>query len=161
MEERSASLNRGPRTGEVEPIKLPEPQVAAPRPRVEAGQPPEAGVAQEAEPVTLAQRIGELAARLRPQPSVEPEPEAEVETEMVSWRQQLGQGVAELNLGERARAIGGSLRAGGIVAARGIATILQRMLPEGTVSPQRGKAADTVLITFAVVIPVLVLCWWR
>jgi hypothetical protein len=156
MEERSASLNRGPRVGEVEPIKPPEPQVAAPRPRIEAGQPPKAGVAQEAEPVTLAQRIGELAARLRPRPSVEPEPETEVETETVSWRQQLGQSVAELNLGERAQAIGGSLRAGGIVAARGIATILQRMLPEGAVSPQRGKAADTALITFAVVIPVLV-----
>ena len=156
MEERSASLNRGPRIGEAEPIKPPEPQVAAPRPQVEAGQPPEAEELHEAEPVTLAQRIVALAARLRPQPGVEPETEVELETETVSWRQRLGQSVAELNLGERARAIGGSLRAGGIVAARGIATILQRMLPEGAVPSQRGKAADTMLITFAVVIPVLV-----
>ncbi len=156
MEERSVSLNRGPRLGEAEPIKPPEPQVTAPRPRVEVGQLPEGEAAQEAEPVTLAQRIGGLAARLRSQPSVEPETKAEVGTETVSWRQQLGQRVAELNLGERAQAIGGSLRAGSIVAARGIATILQRMLPEGAVSPRRDKATDTVLITFAVVIPVVV-----
>jgi hypothetical protein len=75
----------------------------------------------------------------------------------VSWRQRLGERVAELGLGERARAIGGSLRAGGIVAARGLATVLQRTLPEGVVPQQRGKAADTVLITFAVVIPLVVL----
>ena len=156
MEERSASLKRGPRLGEAEPIKPPEPQVTTLRPRVESGQPPEGEAVQEAEPVTLAQRIGGLAARLRSQSSVEPETEAEAETETVSWRQQLGQRVAELNLGERARAIGGSLRAGSIVAARGIATILQRMLPEGAVSPRRDKATDTVLITFAVVIPVVV-----
>jgi hypothetical protein len=149
MEERSASLNRGPRVGEAEPIKPPEPQVTAP-------QPAEAEAVQEAEPVTLSQRFSELAARLRPQPSVEPETVAVAETETVSWQQRLSERVGELNLRERARAIGGSLRAGGIVAARGIATILQRMLPEGAVSQRRGKAADTVLITFAVVIPIVV-----
>jgi len=144
MDERSTSLNRGPRVGTAEPIKPPEPQV-------------EAEAVQEVAPVALAQRLSGLAARLRPRPAVEPEIETEVAPAASTWRQRLGERVAELNLRDRARAIGGSLRAGGIVAARGIATVLQRMLPEGVVSQQRGKAADTVLITFAVVIPLVVL----
>lgn len=143
MEERSASLGRGPRVGEGEPIKPPEPHV-------------EAKAVQKVVPVTLADRIRGSAARLRPRPTVEPEIETEVAPTTISWWQRLGERVAELNLRERARAIGGSLRAGGVVAARGIATILQHMLPEGAVSQQRGKTADTVLITFAVVIPLVV-----
>jgi hypothetical protein len=150
MDERSASLNRGPRAGMAEPIKPPEPQV-------KAGRPPEAEAAPEVAPAALARRQSGLADRLRPRPAVQPEIEAEVAPATVSWRQRLGERVAELGLGERARAIGGSLRAGGIVAARGLATVLQRTLPEGVVPQQRGKAADTVLITFAVVIPLVVL----
>jgi len=153
MEERAASLNRGPRAGAAEPINAPGPQVIALQPlEVEAGPPPEVEAVQETESVTLAQRFGGLAARLKPPARVEASAEAHAATETVPWRQR----VAGLNLGERARAIGGSLRAGGIVAARGVATILQRMLPEGAVAQQPGKTAETVLITFAVVIPLVV-----
>jgi hypothetical protein len=148
MEERAVGLNRGSRAGGAEPIQAPGPQITAP-------QPMEAEAVEATEPVTLAQRIGGLAGRLRPAPRAETE-EAQAAAETFSWRRRLAERVAELNLGERVRSIGGSLRAGSIVAARGVATILQRTLPEGAVTQQPGKTAETVLITFAVVIPLVV-----
>jgi len=100
-----------------------------------------------------------------PKPPPQPEPAEEMEEtpveeeplERIAWTQRVGESVAQLHLGERVRAIGGSLAAGLTIAARGIGTILQRILPEGALTPQaRGKGTTMVLAGFAVFIPVMV-----
>ena len=88
---------------------------------------------------------------------MEEEPLEEEPIERIPWAQRVGESVAQLHLGERVRAIGGSLVAGLTIAARGIATILQRTLPEGTLTPQpRGKGTTMVLVGFAAFIPIMV-----
>ena len=95
-----------------------------------------------------------------PEPIPAPGPQPEVEEEeapTVAWKQHAGDFVARLNLRERAIAIGGSLVAGLVVAARGLATILQRTLPEGAVTSRpRGKGTDRALMVVALAIPVAV-----
>jgi len=95
---------------------------------------------------------------LEPISAPEPEPEIEEEeAQPVAWKQRAGELIARLNLRERTVAIGGSLAAGLAVAARGIATILQRTLPEGAVAPRpRGKGTEIALMSVALAIPVIV-----
>jgi outer membrane protein assembly factor BamB len=95
---------------------------------------------------------------VEPAPTPEPEGEAVEGTPRVAWTQRVGESIAHLNLSARARTIGGSLAAGLTVAAQGVATILQRTLPEGALTPRpRGKGANTALMGVALVIPIVVL----
>jgi hypothetical protein len=95
-----------------------------------------------------------------PEPIPAPGPQPEVEEEeapTVAWKQRASELITRLNLRERAIAIGGSLAVGLVVAARGLATILQRTLPEGAVAPRpRGKGTDGALMVVALAIPVVV-----
>jgi len=92
-----------------------------------------------------------------PTPALEPQPEPEIadEAQTVAWAQRVGEWMARLHLRERTIAIGGSLAAGLTVAAQGLATILQRTLPEGTVRP-REKGTDAALVIVALAIPIAV-----
>lgn len=95
----------------------------------------------------------------RPAPPSEPQPEVEVKepAPKIGWAQRVGGWVAQPQVRERFRAIGGSLAAGLAVAARGLATILQRTLPEGAIAPRpRRKEADAPLIGIALVLPIVV-----
>jgi hypothetical protein len=99
----------------------------------------------------------ETAEAAQPVSAPEMEIEAAEETERIPWMQRVKELTAQWNLRARAKAIGGSLAVGLTVAAHGVATILQRTLPEGTVTPRpRGKGADTVLMGVAVLIPAMI-----
>ena len=143
----------------IEPVKPPAP--LEPVGPIGAIKPVEQ-VSVEPEPIKPTRSIQPVAL---PKPPPRPEPTEEIEEapieeelfERIPWTQRVGESVAQLHLGERVKAIGGSLAAGLTIAARGIATILQRTLPEGTLTPQpRGKGTTMVLGGFAVFIPVMV-----
>jgi hypothetical protein len=108
-------------------------------------------------PTRLVVTLPKRPPRSEPAEEIEELPVEKEPLERIPWIQRVGESVAQLHLGERIRAIGGSLAAGLMITARGIGTILQRTLPEGTLTPQpRGKGATMVLAGFAIFIPVMV-----
>jgi hypothetical protein len=111
---------------------------------------------EEAEATTQAEAITAEQPAPRPEaPQVELAEETRKE-QAVPLMLRVSEVAARLNLRERARAIAGSVAAGFAVAVRGIATVLQRMLPEDVAAGPRGKAVNTLLMTIAVLIPVAV-----
>jgi hypothetical protein len=138
MEERAASMGRRPREAAVMPPPL-SPAPTQAKPSAPAMQTP------SVEPVHSPPV----------QPPVEPDVDAEP-VETIPWAQRAGEWVGRLHLRERGRAIAGSVVAGFIVALRGLATLLQRTLPEDVVTGPRGKGVNTALVTIAVLIPAAV-----
>ncbi len=165
-----------PQAPRVEPTQPPQPIQPAERilPALEVRpiKRPTAEEMVEADRARWAQRMAERAASLpwlrrgeqRPRPEAQALPGATEQTEAVaqpqaqvepsvSWTRRIGALAGQINLRQRARSIAGSVAAGLAVVLRGLATVLQRTLPEDVAVGPRSRVANTALATVAVLIP--------
>lgn len=131
----------------------------------------------EADKTRWAQRMAERAASLpwlrrgeqRPRPQAQPPPDLTAQTETsaqpstpvepagsIPWTRRIGALAGQINVRQHARTIVGSMAMGLAAVLRGLATVLQRTLPEDVAIGPRSRAANTALATLAALIPFVV-----
>jgi hypothetical protein len=156
MAERASSLRWRKGQEPAPPAQAAAP--AEPPPQFESR--PQAELAIQGGPPGADRQGGQPAVGPQPEPSSEPPPpsppEPEPAVEAVPFTRRAREAVAQLHLRARGQAIAGSVRAGSLVALKGLAQLIQRMLPEDVLAGTQGPRVNTALMTLALLIPLMV-----